>query len=247
MIDTTRTCAAAKLACQGLIAALTFGMLTANAGLALHEERLDPLALYGERLAFDVWRNGERVGEHLVVFHSDGDALKVRTQVGIEVKVLFLKAYRFTHSSTAVWHDGRLKSLRAMTDDDGDRREVTVEADDEAGTLRLHDGQYWNSVPSGTFPSNHWHVGVLHQHIVINTLTGEASDVRIIRLGEEMIETANGTLSATRYAYSGDIDTEVWYDDRGRWVKMRFRAEDGSSIEYRCRTCAEGALSLFRQ
>ncbi len=247
MIDTTRTSAAAKRACRELLAALTFGMLVSNAAHALHEERLDPLTLYGERLAFDVWRDGDKVGEHHVAFQRDGEELRVQTDFGIEIKVLFIKAYSFTYSSNAVWHNGQLKSLWAMTDDDGDRREVRVEADEEAGTLRLHDGQYWNSVPSGTFPTNHWHAGVLHQNTVINTLTGEASDVRIIRLGEEMIETADGTLSATRYVYSGDIDTEVWYDDWGRWVKMRFRAKDGSTIEYRCRTCAEGTLSLSRQ
>jgi hypothetical protein len=33
------------------------------------------------------------------------------------------------------------------------------------------------------------------------------------------------------------LNTEVWYDDLGRWVKMRFNGPDGSAIEYVCRRC----------
>ena len=214
---------------------------------AIQEDRFDPLALYGDRLTFDVWRDGDRVGEHRVSFRRDGEDLLVETQFGIEISFLVFKAYSFDYSSSARWHDGRLKSLRAVTDDDGSRREIRVEADVAMQSLRLHDGTAWRDVPLGTFPTNHWHAGVLHGNRVINTLTGQVNEVEILRLGEEQVETANGEVSATRYAYSGDLETEVWYDERGRWVKMRFRAKDGSTIDYRCRTCGAGTLSLSGQ
>lgn len=245
--EMTRERVTAKFARRALLVALTLGVLVSKGALALHEERLDPLALYGERLAFDVWRDGYKVGEHHVAFHRDGEELRVQTDFGIEIKVLFIKAYSFTYSSNAIWHDGQLKRLRAITDDDGERREVTVAADAKSGGLRLHNGEDWHDLPSDAYPTNHWHAGVLHQETVINTLTGQPNDVQIVPIGKEMIETANGTLSATRYRYSGDLETEVWYDDWGRWVKMRFRAEDGSTIDYRCRTCTAGSLSLSRQ
>ena len=47
-------------------------------------------------------------------------------------------------------------------------------------------------------------------------------------------------MPATRYAYTGDLDNEVWYDDVGRWVKMRFKGRDGSTIDYVCRRCQGG-------
>jgi len=51
------------------------------------------------------------------------------------------------------------------------------------------------------------------------------------------VETERGDVFATHYVYSGELDTEVWYDDEGRWVKMRFKGRDGSTIEYVCRRC----------
>ena len=45
------------------------------------------------------------------------------------------------------------------------------------------------------------------------------------------------TILATKDEYSGDISTLVWYSDHGNWVKMKFKASDGSDIEYKCIEC----------
>jgi hypothetical protein len=58
----------------------------------------------------------------------------------------------------------------------------------------------------------------------------------------EFVDTERGPVMATRYAYHGDLETEVWYDDFGRWVKMRFAGRDGSTIEYVCTLCQGGTV-----
>ena len=50
-------------------------------------------------------------------------------------------------------------------------------------------------------------------------------------------------IDATLYRYTGDLDTEVWYDDEGRWVRMRFKAKDGSVITYQCEVCRPSGAS----
>jgi hypothetical protein len=53
-----------------------------------------------------------------------------------------------------------------------------------------------------------------------------------------MLRTTNGTLPATRFTYDGELETTAWYDADGRWVGLAFEARDGSTITYRCMTCA---------
>jgi geranylgeranyl diphosphate synthase type II len=53
----------------------------------------------------------------------------------------------------------------------------------------------------------------------------------------EYVATERGQVPATYYRYTGDLLAELWYDDDGRWVKMRFKGRDGSMIEYVCRRC----------
>ena len=67
---------------------------------------------------------------------------------------------------------------------------------------------------------------------MLNSQNGALSKVQITSKGRETIKTANGTLQATRYSYSGDVLMDQWFDDRGRWVKSSFKASDGSTIEY---------------
>jgi hypothetical protein len=83
----------------------------------------------------------------------------------------------------------------------------------------------------------------LSQKHVLNTLNGEISRVRIASQGRERIQAEGRWIEATRYQYSGDIDTTVWYDDVGRWVKMRFTAKGGSVIDYVCARCGLSPIS----
>ena len=63
----------------------------------------------------------------------------------------------------------------------------------------------------------------------------------LVGKGREPIPTERGDVVASRYSYTGDLaDTEVWYDDVGRWVKLRFLGRDGTPIEYACRRCQGG-------
>jgi hypothetical protein len=68
-------------------------------------------------------------------------------------------------------------------------------------------------------------------------LTGRLDKVRIEPREREPIATERGAVMATRYAYTGALSVEVWYDDAGRWVKLQFTGRDGSTIDYVCRRC----------
>ena len=53
------------------------------------------------------------------------------------------------------------------------------------------------------------------------------NNVRIEARGQEYVPTEGGDAKAMRYAYTGELETEVWYDQEDRWVKMRFVGKDG--------------------
>ena len=68
---------------------------------------------------------------------------------------------------------------------------------------------------------------------MLNTQNGDLAKVQVTPRGRETVKTASGaTMQATRYSYSGDVQMDQWFDDRGRWVRTTFKASDGSTIEY---------------
>jgi Domain of unknown function (DUF6134) len=199
---------------------------------------VSPIHLYGNEISFDVHRNGEKVGFHRVRFDGGGEALTVESNFQLRIEVLFVPVFRYAYRSEGRWRDGRLESLHVTLDDDGKRSALNAIRDGDIMRINQGDRTYTTRAP--LYPTNHWNAGVLVQDRVLNTLTGRLNAVRIEPVARETVTTERGTNPATRYAYSGDLETEVWYDDAGRWVKMRFAGRDGSTIEYICRRCQGG-------
>jgi hypothetical protein len=164
-----------------------------------------------------------------------GERLGVESNFQLKIDFLFFTAFQYDYQSTATWANGQLHRLNATIDDDGELFSVLAVRKSDLFQLNVPDGVV--SVDAPLYPTNHWNPAVVEQVRVLNTLTGKINNVQIKAQNKESVLTENGTIEATRYAYSGDLETEVWYDDAGRWVKMRFKARDGSTINYVCRRC----------
>ena len=210
-------------------------LTSANAGA----KDIDPLTLYGPEHRFTVVRNDSPVGEHTVTFTRRGEDVEVRARFDIQIRFLVFTAYRYEYESTTVWRDGRLLSLSAYTNDDGE--ESRVRAVLEEDRIRIDGPRGTIFADPGIIPTDHWNAAVLPADRVLNTITGGVNRVKILDQGAEAVNTANGPVPARRYQYTGELENEVWYDADGRWVRMRFKGRDGSTIDYVCETCESGS------
>lgn len=193
------------------------------------------LALYGGEIRFDILRDGEKVGHHLVQFAPKADGIEVTSRSEIEVTLLFLTAYRFGYQSIEHWRDGSLVRLHAATNDNGDF--TSIEAKREGERLKVTtNGTAWQGPPQ-LLPTTHWNMAQTRTPAVLNTLTGKLNQVRVSDAGLETVILDDGPRQARRFVYSGDLSVESWYDLDGRWVMLRFPAKDGSTIEYLCSSC----------
>ena len=75
---------------------------------------VDPIALYGGDIIFDIYRKKSRVGEQRMSFRRDGDRLLVTAHFHLAVKVLFIEAYSFDYEASEIWRDGNVVSFRAL-------------------------------------------------------------------------------------------------------------------------------------
>jgi hypothetical protein len=199
----------------------------------------DPIALYGQEINFAVLRNGQEAGRHSVRFDRNGPVLTVDSAFHLQIDLLFVTIFRYRYQAQEEWRDGQLDRLTVQVDDDG--RPFALKAERKGTKLTVRNGGDNYSVDAPLYPTNHWNARVLGENRVLNTLTGRVNRVIIRPVGREAIPTERGPVMTTRYAYSGELENQVWYDDAGRWVKMRFAGRDGSVIDYVCRLCQGGA------
>ncbi|MDX2225172.1 MAG: DUF6134 family protein [Rhodospirillaceae bacterium] len=197
---------------------------------------IDPLALYGDELVFDIYRKKSKIGQHRVNFERDGERLTVSVEMRLGVDFMFFRAYEFEYDATEIWQGRELIASTSYVDDNG--KKVTVSARADGDVFKIDGPRGATLASSWVFPTNHWHRGQVNSRIILNTINGRLTRVEPVAKGIDRVATLQGDVDAEHFLYTGELrDTEVWYDAAGRWVKMAFKAKDGSTIEYRCRQC----------
>ncbi len=207
----------------------------------------DPFSLYGERIYFDVYRNDKRVGAHEVRFRRDGNQIVADSSFDLSLRILGLFTYTYSYQSSEKWENNQLVALNATIDDNGDISSVRVDKTD--GQLQVIGPTSQEIGVPDLFPTTHWNSNVVGATQIINTITGSINEVTMVDMGRTEVPAGDTLRPATHFAYQGELSTEVWYDDEGRWVKMRFPGSDGTMIEYRCQVCghtvaADGSPAL---
>ncbi len=182
-------------------------------------------------LRYDVLRDGDKIGEHSFVFRRSGDALDVAVKTDVKVKLGFIPLYRFWHDATERWIDGKLVALASKTDDDGTRHELSISGGADALAI-LHDGKKLPPVAAGTIPASLWHRGILGVPATLNTIDGSMMTIAVAEAGDEDVPAPGGAIRARHYRITGALERELWFDAGNRLVKVRFKAQDKSDIQY---------------
>lgn len=199
-------------------------------------KNVNPFELYPNNITFNVFRDNALVGEHQVTFTKLGKGrFRVNARLKLQVTFLSFPVYKLQYQSNAIWYKGKLKSLNSTTNENGGIFTINVTKKNNRLMVVTKNKEFQTDID--TLPTNHWNPEVLSKNNLINTLTGELSSVQITKLGKEKIDIRDKSIFATKYQYSGSINTFVWYSDRGNWVKMKFKGNDDSNIEYKCIEC----------
>ena len=190
-------------------------LLVGGIGLALAPRA--GLAAPG-RLTFQVFRNGTRVGEHVIVFGGDEANRTVATDVTMTVKLGPVPVFRYRHTATEHWQNGRFVSLETLTDSNGKVQKTAartvgshVQIDGPAGPVRG---------PADAAPLSHWNQASFGRPL-FNPQEGRMLKVRCTQV------------APGHWSVRGDAEIDDFYDAAGAWAALKGKLEDGSRMEYR--------------
>ena len=185
-----------------------------------------------ERLAFEVWRNGQHIGSHQLSFAGGERDFRIAIDAQMLIKIGPIPVFRYHHEGVETWRDGRFASLEAQTTSNGAREQVSAVRNASGVVVTTSGGQPLHA-PADVNPLTHWNAAVLEGPL-FNPQTGKLVRVRVARTADQSAQLANGrTVPATRYTLSGDAEIVDWYDAAQVWTALRGKAPDGSYVEYR--------------
>jgi hypothetical protein len=182
------------------------------------------------RLEFEVLRNGQPFGRHVISVAAQSGGYGVRSEIELRVGAGPLTLFRYEQNCTETWRADGLTGLDCSTLKEG--RRTIVHAETVGETLRVRRARGERDLPRDIWPTSWWTKPPIGAEILLNTETGVNTPMRVTRIGEESIDVGGQRIRAERIRVQGTLTADLWYDERGRWVGCAFTAR-GQRVTYR--------------
>ena len=208
------------------------------AGSPVWSERWSDTTEYGrlapgfpqvDRLEFRILRDGDRVGKQIMQFRHEGDRLVVDIDTEIAVNALFVTLYRFEQEAEEIWENGRFQSYRAVTDDDGKKRDVAIQRAEDGALQVVYNGES-SRLGNEAIPGNLWNLLTVEKPQILDPAKGKVRAIEITYLGVEKFGADGKERMLHHYRLKGEFERELWYDGGGLIFQASLEAKDGSII-----------------
>tara|TARA_B100001964_G_scaffold169485_1_gene186415 strand:+ start:337 stop:1017 length:681 start_codon:yes stop_codon:yes gene_type:complete len=191
-----------------------------------------PIPKNGE-VKFDVIRKNKVIGSHEITFTKNNEILLVKTNVDIEVKILFVSAYEFAHQSTETWINGDFTEIVAHTDFE-DEREYFIKGQDNNDSFLAFGMNGKLNLDKNILPSNFWNIDVLNQKEIFDTQKGIVRTIDVEELGYEEIKVNKKNVKCNKFIFNASSNSKdkgpfpeytLWYDENDELMKFQFKDE----------------------
>jgi hypothetical protein len=180
---------------------------------------------------FKVYLDGDEIGFHNFSMIRKDQHQEIYSSARFDVTFLFINVYSYRHDNVELWHGQCLKSINAVTDDNGEKYNITGEADSDAFIINTTEKQNRYSSCIKTFA--YWDPGFLKEKSLLNSQTGEMIPVDSEFIGNEILRHNGEDVVARRYRLHGDnLQIDLWYSVDDHWLALESLTDSGSIVRY---------------
>lgn len=170
------------------------------------------------RLAFQVFRNGTKVGEHQMTFTGDDDNRTVVTNVDMVVKIGPVPVYKYKHNATERWAGGKFVSIDATTNGNGKIQKTSARV--MPGFVQITGSKGAVRAPADAVPLSHWNQASFGKPLF------NQQEAKMLKVTCTKVKTGH-------WQVRGEAEIDDFYDGSGNWLALQGKLEDGSKMEYR--------------
>ena len=181
-------------------------------------------------VSFDVVRKKKIIGNLNIKFINDKENLILHSVLDIEVKVLFIPAYKFFQETKETWINGNFVSIDGFTDFE-DNREYKIDGKDENGVFRVIGMDGLLELDENIVPLNYWNKQMLKEKEVFDTQKGILRKISVEKLKDEKIKINNSKIETEKFIFNASKNPKdkgpfpeytLWYKG-DELLKMEFK------------------------
>ena len=183
------------------------------------------------KISFDVIRKNKIIGSHEIIFKKNENELLLSTNINIEVKILFITAYKFLHQSVETWKDNEFIKVEGFSDFE-DNREYSIKGNDIGGNFIAEGMDGKLTLDKDILPSNFWNINILAEKEIFDTQKGVVRKIQVRDLGSETIKINNNKIDTKKFSFNASDHPKdkgpfpeytLWYSNEDELVKFWFR------------------------
>ena len=153
------------------------------------------------------------------------------------VKLGIIPIFKYFHESKEIWINNQFIEAKTTTKKNGRKFKFTAKR--KGSKIEIKSRGKVFLVDGNSLITSYWHQNWFKKKVLIDSQHGKERLINVEKKDFEKIKTSNSTIFAQRYKVTGTqdklngkkIDYDIWYDDKGRWVKINFFLKK-SLIEY---------------
>ncbi len=170
------------------------------------------------------------IGTYVDTVEQDGDSRRIDTKVRVAVRLLGIVVFRQEADRTEMWRGDRFMSFRSVTVTNGDKLEVTGEANDKGFIVTTPAGTAVG--PVNLYPSSPWAAAMPKPIVMMSTKSGKLFAVKAANGGApDVISLYGSEVQVRHFEFQTDKHQDVWMNPRG--IPVRFRTEeDGTPVDF---------------
>ena len=179
---------------------------------------------------YDVIRKKKIIGSLVSKFIENDDSVVLHSVLKINVKILFIPAYKFFQETKETWTNGEFVSIDGFTDFEDDR-EYKIIGNDENNFFIASgmDGEL--ELDKNIVPLNYWNLEMLDEKKVFDTQKGIERTIEVKQLGDEKIIINDIEILANKYLFNASKNPKdkgpfpeytLWYYEK-ELMKMEFK------------------------
>lgn len=181
-------------------------------------------------VSFDVIRKKKIIGNLTTKFINDEENLILHSVLDINVKLLFIPAYKFFQETKETWKNDNFISIDGFTDFEDDR-EYKIDGKDEDGVFRVTGMDGLLELDENIVPLNYWNKQMLEEEEVFDTQKGIVRKITVKKLKKEKVKINDSKVEAEKYTFNATKNPKdkgpfpeyiLWYHN-DELIKMEFK------------------------
>ena len=179
---------------------------------------------------FDVLRKNKVIGKLTTKFLEENENLILHSILDIEVKVLFIPAYKFFQETKETWSNGNFIAIDGFTDFEDDR-EYKIEGKDTNGMFIATGMDGLIEMDENIVPLNYWNKEMLKETQVFDTQKGIVREIDVKKLKNENIKINGAKFDTEKFIFNASVNPKdlgpfpeytLWYN-KDELIKMEFQ------------------------